>query len=130
MGIPDITDHERQYINNMREGGMTIMLTDTIGTEIIGQQYPGKYSWTAGELGELWQNFNVHQYIKTEDVLYAGRGWVGLHSVDGGEKEIKLKFKAQVINVVNNKVVADDSDIVKINMEPKSTILLRIIPKK
>ena len=82
MGIPDITEHERQYINNMRERGITIMLTDTIGTEIMGQNHPRKYSWTAGELSELWQNFNIHQYIKTEDVLYAGRGWVGIHTVD------------------------------------------------
>ena len=134
MGIPDITDHERQYMEDLKEKGMMIMLTDTVGTEIKGlsfeKNYPGKYSWTAGELSELWQNCHIHQYIKTEDVLYAGRGWVGIHTIDGGEKEIKLKFKAQVINVVNNELVAEDSDNVKVNMEPKSTVLLKIIPEK
>ena len=131
MGIPNLTDHERQFINNMSDKGMAIMLTDTMGTVIKGKlsenNYPGKFSWTADELGELWQNFHVHRYIHTKDVLYAGRGWVGIHTVDGGEKEVKLKFKAKVINVVNNKIVAEDSDVIKISMQPKSTVLLKIL---
>ena len=134
MGIPDMTRHERQYINDLRKRGMAVMLTDTIGTEIRGSSsensYPDKYSWTAEELGELWQTFNVHRYINTEDVLYAGRGWIGIHTVDGGKKEIKLKFKAQVINVVSDELVVDDSDIVQLNMKPESTILLKIIPTR
>ena len=134
MGIPDITDHERQYMEDLKEKGVVFMLTDTVGTEIKGlsldKNYPGKFLWTAGELGELWQCFHIHQYINTNDVLYAGRGWVGIHTVNGGEKEIKLKFKAKVINMVNNELVAEDSDNVKVNMEPKSTVLFKIIPDK
>ena len=130
MGIPDITDHERQYINDLRKKGMAVMLTDTIGTEIRGpsseNNYPDKFLWTAEELGELWQNFSVHRYINTEDVLYAGRGWIGIHTVHGGKKEIKLKFKAQVINVVSDELVIDDSDIVQLDMKPGSTIMLKV----
>jgi beta-galactosidase len=133
MGIPDITDHERQYLDEMIKRGMVIMLTDTVGTEIkslsLEKKYPGKYSWTAAELGEIWQDCHVHRYIKTEDVLYAGRGWIGIHSADGGEKEIKLKFKAHIINVINSEMLVDATNVVKINMKPKSTVLFRVFPE-
>lgn len=132
MGTPEITVEENRLIEDLAKKGLTIIVTDTEGSKIYKSQEevqikPTQYQFSAEELSSLYKTAGVHQYINTQDVLYAGRGWVGIHSKEGGKKCIKLPLKAKVLDVINDIELANSSDSIEIDMAPQSTVLLKII---
>ena len=92
--------------------------------------FNGKFKWQSSELRELWERAGVHLYNNTDDVFYIGRNWLSIHTVDGGERTLRFPFYAEVIDPLKGQVLADSTNSSNINLSPKSTRLLRIIPKK
>ena len=87
---------------------------------------PDKLQWTAKELHQLWQRAGVHLYTRPGDVLYAGQGWLSLHTIEGGEREIDLPFRARVYDLVSHRVIADSTRRFHIDLTEKSTTVLRV----
>ncbi|MEN8194371.1 MAG: hypothetical protein ABFS12_16235, partial [Bacteroidota bacterium] len=85
-----------------------------------------KFNWSNLELRELWQKAGAHVYLDTDDVFYIGRKWMCIHSATGGNRIVKFPFYAQVIDPLNEKIIADSTNFIEINLAPKSTTLLRI----
>jgi hypothetical protein len=97
----------------------------TLGTVVInqGRCEPGfvvqeREDWASvysaapnippGVLKELARYANVHIYCESEDVLYADRAYVALHTVRGGVKTIRLPHRADVWEVYSNRQVGRD----------------------
>lgn len=135
MGIMAPNEQEQSMIKTWCAQGITVLHTDGYGTikyaPLDGGQtsFNGKLQWPTSDLVNLLGLAGVHRYIDTEDVVYAGRGWLGLHSVKGGIKNIKLPFYAQIFDPVTKKIIGNNVKIVHLETKPNATILLRVIPQ-
>jgi beta-galactosidase len=133
MGLLSLSSKEVERIKKWSKQGATVLWTHGKGTTIFrpnGEQLflDGKFKWSASELGELWEGAGVHRYIKTDDVFYIGRNWMGIHTIKGGKKIIDFPFKAQIIDPIKNEVLSDSTNQLQLVMKPKSTLLLRVNP--
>ena len=133
MGFLELTSKEESRIKKWNKKGITVLWTNGKGTKIFdpneGELFmDGKFKWSASELGETWRKAGVHRYIDTEDVFYIGRNWMGIHTIEGGERTINFPFKAQVIDPLENKILHDATRQFQLTLKPKSTVLLRVNP--
>jgi beta-galactosidase len=71
----------------------------------------------------------VPVYSRSFDVLYANRGYVFLYTSSAGEKTIALPVKADVTEVLSNKVVAHDAQKFSEKLESGAARLYRIDAK-
>jgi beta-galactosidase len=133
MGLLELNSKEEARIKKWTKQGVTVLWTNGKGTSILrpnGDQLfmDNKFKWTASELGELWERAGVHRYIKTDDVFYIGRNWMGIHTINGGERIIDFPYMAQIIDPIKNEIMADSTRQLQLIMKPKSTLLLRVNP--
>ncbi len=133
MGLLELEDKERIKLKKWREEGITVLWTSAKGTKIYysnGQEpfMPEKIKWSDKELRSLWKETGVHLYIDDKDVFYIDHNWMCIHTIDGGEKEIRFPFCAQVLDPLKSKILADSTKVIKLNLEPRSTTLLRVNP--
>jgi beta-galactosidase len=85
-----------------------------------------KTKWTDLQLNNVWKNAGVHIYTSPGDILYIGRNWLCVHSVDGEKKTVKFPFLTQVINPEKNDTISDYSEIFEFQMSPGTTRLFRL----
>jgi len=81
---------------------------------------------TPARLRELWRKAGVHLYVDSDDVIHAGRGWLGLHTVVGGPRQVRLPFRARITDVFSGETLADGATSVELRLPPRSTTLLRV----
>jgi len=133
LGVPELREEEWNRLHAARREGMSILCTDTRKTQIhrpdeTSQIMPGKFRWTGAELHELWRQAGVHLYSDGDDVLYAGRGWLCLHSVAGGKRQIRLPFPAQILNPATQEVIHSSTSTFVLDLPKNATTLLRVVP--
>lgn len=133
MGMLSLNSMEEASIKKWTEQGITVLWTNGKGTRIFNPNgrelfMEGKFKWSASELGEQWGRAGVHRYMDTDDVFYIGRNWMGIHTIKGGERTIKLPFSAQIIDPIENIILSDSTRQFQMTLKPKSTSLLRIYP--
>jgi len=131
MGMLELKEGEKEQIEKWKQQGIMVLWTDGTGTriynhdaDIIYSKY--KFKWSNSELREIWKNAGVHFYLETNDVVYAGRKWICIHTLEGGKRTVKLPFYAQVIDPLNNKVIADSTNFIETNLAARSTTLFRL----
>jgi beta-galactosidase len=133
LGVPQLPETESRGLRAAQMEGLAILWTDTQGTQI---HWPDgderlirdKFTWTAAELQELWRQAGIHLYNDSGDVLYAGCGWLCLHSVPGGKRQIHLPFSARVLNPTTREVIHASTSTFTVDLPMNSTTLLRITP--
>ena len=135
LGIPERRQTESQRLEAARQAGLSILYTDTQGTQLhwpndAKQTIPAKFRWTSTELRALWRRAGVHLYSDADDVLYAGRGWLCLHSATGGTRQIRLPFTAEVTNPLTQEVLHPATSTFPIDLPKNATVLLRVIPTR
>ena len=132
LGFPGITDDESDQVIKWLQKGITVITTNSDGTSINGAGekvfIKDKISWTDSQLRNVFGNAGVHIYSDAGDVLCAGRNWICIHTVAGGPRTIRLPFMAKITDAVSNKILSRKTDNVRIDINSKSTILLRIDP--
>jgi beta-galactosidase len=134
LGLRTLTPSESGLIKSWREKGITVVWTRPEGSEIRApgggiEQHKGKIAWKAGELREAWEKAGVHIYLDADDVLYAGSGWIGIHTLAGGERTLKLPFTARIENAFDKEaLLAESAATLLLKLPPRSTTLLRIAP--
>lgn len=134
MGLIELSKKEKDLIEAWRKKGITVLWTNANGTWVFDkndkkQFVDGKFNWKSSELRELWEKSGAHLYNNTDDVFYIGRNWLSVHTVDGGDRTLRFPFYAEVIDPITTQILADSTNSININLSPKSTRLLRIIPK-
>lgn len=70
----------------------------------------------------------VHIYSEDDDVLYANRHYVALHTAKGGLKTIHLPEPADVRDAFTGKPVAEDVETFTVSVPSHSTQLFRLTP--
>jgi len=133
MGILELKKEEKQLLEKWRQQGITLLWTDGNGTKIVDKNaeeicFKAKFKWTDSQLREIWNKAGVHTYTDTDDILYIGRNWLSIHTVHGGLKKLKFPFYARIIDPLKQKVIADSTNHLEINLPEKSTTLFRINP--
>jgi beta-galactosidase len=133
MGLLRLSSGEKEKIRHWQKTGKTVLWTNAKGTALYvpgkEQQFmAGKLKWTPSELGKIWDEAGVHRYVTTEDICYAGRNWLSLHTLEGGEKSIRLPFYAQVIDPLENKILSDSTNQIHFKIAPGTTRIFRINP--
>jgi hypothetical protein len=69
----------------------------------------------------------VHIYNDDGDVLYANRSFLGVHTLAGGERTIRLPRRAPgVADLLAGKVIDRNTAEIRVVLEPRSTALYRI----
>lgn len=76
-----------------------------------------------GVLKECARYANVHIYSESEDVLYADRNYVALHTVRAGTKTVRLPHRADVWEVFSDRQVGRDCSEFQDTMAAGSTHL-------
>jgi beta-galactosidase len=87
---------------------------------------PEHYELTVDELRSFITNSNVHLYLEEKDVVYAGNGYVGLHTATGGHKEIKLPARYSVTGVFGANISKKNTDTIQFELNENETALFAI----
>lgn len=133
MGLRELNEVEVAKQRTLLDEGSAVMYTDGDNTSFyrpyrVDNQFE-QYEvvrWSAENLAQLWEEVGVHRYISTEDVLYAGRGWLSIHAATEGKKVVKLPFYADLIDPITKKIVASNVNHLEVEMKLGSVLLYRI----
>jgi beta-galactosidase len=133
LGFRELSAREQLRRTRLSEQGAAVLWTGLGGTDALlpsgdTVSHDGKVRFSASELRALYGPAGVHLYLAEEDILYAGHGWVGIHSETGGRRVVRLPFTADVTDAFANEAVAMATRSVTLLLPPRSTTLLRIIP--
>ena len=131
LGQPELTDAETEHVRAWRGNGATVLWTRPAGTALLrpgGAEHTqeGKIRWSSEELRTLWHAAGVHVYLDGDDVLYAGNGWLGVHTVSGGQRTIHLPFPARMEDAFTGQVLAEEATRIDLQLPVASTTLLRL----
>lgn len=83
-----------------------------------------KPSYTAAELRVFFKENGVFVYSESDDIFYAGNGYVALHAVTEGVKEIRLPEKLKCTDTENGQSVM--TDVLHVNCTQFETRLFKI----
>ncbi|MCP4641809.1 MAG: hypothetical protein GY851_15305 [bacterium] len=131
LGQLELTKAEAELIEAWRASGTTILWTQPTGSTILRPDgtetwHAGKIQWSPEEIRALWHAAGVHVYLNSDDVLYAGNGWLSVHTVPGGSRTVRLPFMARVEDAFTGQVVAEGTSQLDLTLPPKSTTLFRV----
>jgi beta-galactosidase len=133
LGPFELTTEEEDILEKWRSAGATILWTRPSLTTLqrpdgSRESFEGKIAWLPAELRDLWKSSGAHVYLDSDDVLYAGRGWVSVHTVTGGKRIIQLPFAARIEDAFEPKVLSESTQSLNLDLPPNSTMLLHITP--
>ncbi|GAA4446622.1 hypothetical protein GCM10023091_40090 [Ravibacter arvi] len=129
LGVDGLSKAETEKIAKWEKSGITVMRTTETGTVFSsGAQKSAQIQWAPGELRSLYQAAGVHIYVSSNEVCYAGNGWVSLHTVSGGERTIYLPVRSDVSDPARSGFTASGVDSITVTLQPNSTLLLRVKP--
>jgi beta-galactosidase len=131
MGFLQLTEKEQQKVKEWQKKGVLVLWTNGNGTQVFDSSaqpthLADKLRWSESELRELWKKSGVHCYSESGDVLYAGRNWISIHTVEGGKRTIKLPFSANIINPVTNNSIETNTTSFEVDLAPNTTTLYTI----
>ena len=131
LGPFELSSAEESVVEAWWKKGTTVMWTRPNVTTIqqpdgSTAKFEGKISWSPEELRSIWKAAGAHIYLDADDVLYAGRGWVSVHTISGGQRTIRLPFAARVEDAFEGKLLAESAQQLDLDLPPNSTTLLRV----
>ena len=131
MGVTDLCVEEEALLANCLETGAHVLHTD-FHDSVLRQpdQDPVRMettrSFAPSELRRMMQEADVYQYVDSDDVVYAGNAWLGIHSVEGGLRMLHLPEAFSGYNAFTGVEMFRRRREVEIHLEPRSTLLLRL----
>ena len=81
---------------------------------------------STSELREYLVSKGVHCYNRDNNVIYCGGGYVGIHTSDKGEFEIKLPEKYMVKSLFGSNFDEKETDVISIYMNKHDTALFEL----
>ena len=78
------------------------------------------------ELRELLVGAGVHCYNPDREIIYAGGGFIGIHSVCDGEKILELPRRFNIRMVLGENTYETDGKTIKIKMKKYETALFEL----
>jgi hypothetical protein len=77
-------------------------------------------------LRQIAREAGVHIYSDSDDALYACENFVALHTKSAGEKTIALPFPARITDLFENKVIAEQANVIHFQSPGRDTKMFRI----
>ncbi|HEX2948408.1 MAG TPA: hypothetical protein VHV83_02370 [Armatimonadota bacterium] len=120
-------------LSHVQPGG-TILSTTPAGSTLYNhagealESFPGLLRWTPASLRAKCRAAGVHLYSESDDVLYAGHGWVVLHAAEAGEKTLSLPCTARITDVIHQTVLTESSSRITLPLQQYETALLYVEP--
>ena len=84
------------------------------------------YELTGAEIRDFLAKTAVHLYSKDLDVVYAGNGYFGFHSVEGGEKKVRLPAVCRVRPIFGADGDEQITDTLSFTLGEKGTALFAV----
>ena len=81
------------------------------------------------EIFDFYKSAGVHTYIDTDDVIYVGSGYFGIHAKTGGEKTVRLPFPYHIKTVLGATRIDTVSDTLTLTLGEFETVLFSITPQ-
>lgn len=78
---------------------------------------------TTDEIRTFIKNSGVHIYAEKDDVVYAGNGYLGIHSAIGGDKSLTLPFKCRIKPIFGTDISEQFTDVLNFNFKDNATAL-------
>lgn len=133
LGLTDTEPSEAEKLRSLEDRGTHVLHTDLTGSTLhrVGsapEGMPGTVRFDPPMLRSLLRAAGVHIYVDTDDVVYAGHGWLAIHTVDGGPRRAALPFRADVTDAFRGVTLARGVTQVDLDLPPRSTLLLRLDP--
>ena len=79
------------------------------------------------ELREYLVSNGVHCYNDGNNIVYCGGGYVGIHTKNAGQVEIKLPRKYRVKPLLGIKLDEQEADVISLYMNKHETALFELI---
>lgn len=133
LGLADLDPSEADVLRTLEERGAHVLHTGLTGSTLHGEgrvtrEMPGTVRFEPPLLRSFLRAAGVHVYLDTDDVVYAGNGWLAIHTRDGGRRRVALPFPARVTDAFRDVPVAERADGLDLDLPPRSTLLLRLEP--
>ncbi len=133
LGLTDLYPSEADILRSLEDRGTHVLHTGLTGSTLhrVGhgpQEMPGAVRFDAEVLRSLLRAAGVHIYVDTDDVVYAGHGWLAIHTLQGGKRRAALPFPADVSDAFRDVPVARGAMHLDLDLAPRSTLLLRLEP--
>lgn len=131
LGLHALSEEEQALIKQQQTITPISLVTNEIGTTILHQhvpvnRYESKLSWTADELRPLFARAGVHLFNTQGDVIYAGNGWLTLHSVATGKRKITLPKSWKLTDVKTGKTYKANDTTITVDATKGETFLFRV----
>ena len=85
-----------------------------------------KTHYPTQELRSLLTDAGAHCYIDTNDVIYSGNGFLGIHASSDGEKNIRLPERFSVRQLLGGDMYAENTDSIRLYMKKYETVLFEL----
>lgn len=83
-------------------------------------------SLTVNELCDFYKSSGIHFYTEENDVVYAGNGYVGLHTAIGGRKQLRLPKRYTVSAVFGAEISEKVTDVIEFDLKENATALFSV----
>lgn len=114
-----VDDADAKAIGQYRETGKVSLAVKKSGNSSF--IFCGSNSISGDLLSSIAAGAGVHLYSRTLDVIFAGAGFLSIHSRSGGRKEIRLERKSDVIDIFSGQVIARNADKFEFEMPALQT---------
>lgn len=85
-----------------------------------------KISFSTEELRDFLTENSIHCYNDENNVIYAGNGFVGIHSKNDGETSIKLPGKFTIIPLFGTDIQETETDTIKLSLKKHDTVIFEL----
>ncbi len=90
---------------------------------------PERTEPSIGEIFAFYKSAGVHTYIDTDDVIYVGGGFLGIHAKTGGEKTVHLPQTYRIKTILGAPLINTVSNILTLTLDEFETVLFSITPQ-
>ncbi len=85
-----------------------------------------KHFYKKNELREILISNGVHCYNAQDNVIYCGNGFLGIHTINGGEVKIALPKKYKIKSLFGTGLPDCETDIITLNMQKHDTYIFEL----
>jgi hypothetical protein len=78
------------------------------------------------EIQEFYKRSGIHFYTESQDVVYVGNGYIGLHAATGGVKKLHLPRAYAVSPVFGAAQPTQTTSVIRFETEENATVLFSV----
>ncbi len=130
LGLHELSKNETQTIHELNAKTNISIQTDPLGSTVYKNSdmtaaLKNRVVWSSEQLREAFGQANVHIFSDQDDVVYAGRNWLSIHSKVAGKRVIQLPGNWQLHDIKTDEAIPA-SKTLTMEMQEGETLLFRV----